>query len=113
MFIPRDVISGLVLSGGQGRRMGGTDKGLQPFKGAPMAMHTIMRLEPQVDVVKINANRNLAAYESLGVSVLPDVIDPLLWSPDAPNLYILNIKLFKKGKLIDEIFQFTRGNVFP
>lgn len=74
MFIPRDVISGLVLSGGQGRRMGGTDKGLQPFKGAPMAMHTIMRLEPQVDVVKINANRNLAAYESLGVSVLPDVI---------------------------------------
>jgi len=45
MFIPRDVISGLVLSGGQGRRMGGTDKGLQPFKGAPMAMHTIMRLE--------------------------------------------------------------------
>jgi molybdopterin-guanine dinucleotide biosynthesis protein A len=74
MFIPRDVISGLVLSGGQGRRMGGTDKGLQPFRGAPMAMHTIMRLEPQVDVVKINANRNISAYESLGVSVLPDVI---------------------------------------
>jgi len=74
MFIPRDVISGLVLSGGQGRRMGGTDKGLQPFKGAPMAMHIIMRLEPQVDLVKINANRNLSAYESLGVSVLPDAI---------------------------------------
>ncbi len=74
MLIQRNFISGLVLSGGQGRRMGGTDKGLQPFKGAPMAMHTIMRLEPQVDIVKINANRNLAGYESLGVAVLPDVI---------------------------------------
>lgn len=74
MYIPRDLISGLVLSGGRGQRMGGADKGLQPFKGAPMAMHTIMRLEPQVDMVRINANRNLAAYESLGVAVIPDVI---------------------------------------
>lgn len=74
MYIPRDLISGLVLSGGRGQRMGGADKGLQPFKGAPMAMHTIMRLEPQVDIVRINANRNLAAYESLGVAVIPDVI---------------------------------------
>jgi molybdopterin-guanine dinucleotide biosynthesis protein A len=39
MSIPRDLISGLVLSGGRGQRMGGADKGLQPFKGAPMAMH--------------------------------------------------------------------------
>ena len=54
--------------------MGGADKGLQPFKGAPMAMHTIMRLEPQVDMVRVNANRNLAAYESMGVVVIPDVI---------------------------------------
>lgn len=54
--------------------MGGTDKGLQPFKGAPMVMHTILRLEPQVGIVKVNANRNLAAYESLGVAVIPDVI---------------------------------------
>ena len=74
MFIPRDLISGLVLSGGRGQRMGGADKGLQPFKGAPMAMHTIMRLEPQVDMVRVNANRNLAAYESMGVVVIPDVI---------------------------------------
>ena len=74
MSIPHDLISGLVLSGGQGRRMGGTDKGLQPFKGAPMVMHTILRLEPQVGIVKVNANRNLAAYESLGVVVIPDVI---------------------------------------
>jgi molybdopterin-guanine dinucleotide biosynthesis protein A len=74
MFIPRDLISGLVLSGGRGQRMGGADKGLQPFKGAPMAMHTIMRLEPQVDMVRVNANRNLAAYESMGVIVIPDVI---------------------------------------
>jgi molybdopterin-guanine dinucleotide biosynthesis protein A len=44
MFIPRELIAGLVLSGGRGQRMGGTDKGLQPFQGAPMVMHTLMRL---------------------------------------------------------------------
>jgi molybdopterin-guanine dinucleotide biosynthesis protein A len=74
MSIPRELIAGLVLSGGRGQRMGGSDKGLQPFQGAPMVMHTLMRLEPQVDVLSVNANRNLAAYESLGSTVIPDSI---------------------------------------
>ena len=65
-------ITGLILAGGQGRRMGGVDKGLQNFHGIPLALHTLMRLGPQVDSVMVNANRNLAAYESLGASVWPD-----------------------------------------
>jgi molybdopterin-guanine dinucleotide biosynthesis protein A len=50
-------VTGVVLAGGQGSRMGGVDKGLQPFRGKPMAAHAIERLAPQVDELLINANR--------------------------------------------------------
>ena len=43
--------------------MGGVDKGLQNFNGIPLALHTLMRLGPQVESVMVNANRNLSAYE--------------------------------------------------
>lgn len=52
--------------------MGGVDKGLQNFNGIPLALHTLMRLGPQVETVMVNANRNLSAYESFGASVWPD-----------------------------------------
>jgi molybdopterin-guanine dinucleotide biosynthesis protein A len=52
--------------------MGGVDKGLQNFNGIPLALHTLMRLGPQVESVMINANRNLSAYESFGSAVWPD-----------------------------------------
>ena len=65
-------ITGLILAGGRGSRMGGIDKGLQNFNGMPLALHTLMRLAPQVSEVMVNANRNLAAYESFGVAVWPD-----------------------------------------
>ncbi|MES2785107.1 MAG: molybdenum cofactor guanylyltransferase MobA [Pseudomonadota bacterium] len=67
-------ITGVILAGGRGSRMGGVDKGLQNFNGMPMAMHTLMRLQPQVGEIMINANRNLSAYESFGVPVWPDVL---------------------------------------
>jgi molybdopterin-guanine dinucleotide biosynthesis protein A len=67
-------ITGLVLAGGRGSRMGGVDKGLQNHGGVPLAMHALMRLGPQVGEVIINANRNLGAYESFGVPVWPDSI---------------------------------------
>jgi molybdopterin-guanine dinucleotide biosynthesis protein A len=70
---PADI-TGVVLAGGRGSRMGGVDKGLQNFNGMPMALHTLMRLQPQVGEVMINANRNLGAYESFGVPVWPDVL---------------------------------------
>jgi len=70
--IERDQITGMVLAGGRGSRMGGVDKGLQNHLGMPMALHTLLRLAPQVGSVMINANRNLAAYESMGVPVWPD-----------------------------------------
>ena len=73
-MIPRQDITGIVLAGGRGSRMGGVDKGLQVHQGAPLAMHALLRLAPQVGEMMINANRNLAAYESMGVPVWPDTM---------------------------------------
>lgn len=72
MNLTPDQITGLIVCGGRGSRMGGVDKGLQNFNGMPLALHALMRLSPQVGLVLINANRNLAAYESFGAPVWPD-----------------------------------------
>lgn len=69
-----DKISGLILAGGRGSRMGEVDKGLQPFRGEPMVRQVLRRLAPQVDEILINANRNLDAYAAFGPRVLPDAI---------------------------------------
>jgi molybdenum cofactor guanylyltransferase len=74
MTIDRRDITGVVLAGGRATRMGGLDKGLQPFHGVPLALRALLRLAPQVSEVMISANRNLAAYESMGVPVWPDPI---------------------------------------
>ena len=72
------AVTALILAGGRGSRMGGVDKGLQNFRGLPLALQTLMRLQLQSQPpqeILINANRNLAAYESLGVAVWPDTLD--------------------------------------
>ncbi|HEX7441473.1 MAG TPA: molybdenum cofactor guanylyltransferase MobA [Caldimonas sp.] len=73
-MIGTDDITGLILAGGRGARMGGVDKGLQNHLGTPLALHALLRLAPQVGQLMINANRNLGAYESMGVPVWPDSI---------------------------------------
>jgi molybdenum cofactor guanylyltransferase len=73
MINPQEI-TGIILAGGRGSRMGGVDKGLQNFNGMPLALHTLMRLQMQVGHCMVNANRNLAAYESFGTSVWPDVL---------------------------------------
>ncbi len=69
-------ITAVILAGGRGSRMGGVDKGLQNFHGTPLALHTLMRLQMQdgnlIARTMVNANRNLAAYEAMGVDVWPD-----------------------------------------
>ena len=70
----REDVTGVVLAGGQGRRMGGVDKGLVPFRGVPMAAHAIARLAPQVGAVLVNANQNAEAYAALGHRVVPDAV---------------------------------------
>jgi len=71
-------VTALILAGGRGSRMGGIDKGLQNFRGLPLALQTLVRLQLQSEPpqeILINANRNLAAYESLGAAVWPDTLD--------------------------------------
>ena len=67
-------ITGVVLAGGLGRRMGGTDKGLQELRGQPMVHWVIERLAPQVDELLINANQNGERYSAFGHRVVPDQI---------------------------------------
>lgn len=71
-MIEIEAITGLILAGGRGSRMGGVDKGLQNHQGMSLAMHAVLRLGGQVGSLMINANRNLGAYESMGVPVWPD-----------------------------------------
>ncbi|MEF9943800.1 MAG: NTP transferase domain-containing protein, partial [Burkholderiaceae bacterium] len=68
------TITGLILAGGQGRRMGGVDKGLQLLQGRAMVAHVIDRLRPQVGQILINANQNLARYAEFHCPVVSDAI---------------------------------------
>ena len=65
-------ITGLVLAGGRGSRMGGVDKGLQRLDGRPLVAHALERLAPQVGELMINANRHLETYRALGPRVVSD-----------------------------------------
>lgn len=68
------AISAVILAGGQGRRMGGVDKGLVELSGKPMVEWVLERLRPQVDEVLINANQNPDRYRAFGVPVFCDDI---------------------------------------
>jgi molybdenum cofactor guanylyltransferase len=67
-------VTGLILAGGKGSRMGGVDKGLQAFRGKRLVDHVYERLAPQVGGIVINANQNQEAYRTLGVRVVSDAI---------------------------------------
>ena len=66
------MITGLVLAGGQGSRLGGQDKGLVEIAGRPLISHVLARFAPQVDAVLVNANRNLDTYAAYGHPVVAD-----------------------------------------
>lgn len=66
------AITGLILCGGKGRRMGGVDKGLVMFRGKPLAAHVIERLRPQVGALLINANQHAERYAAFGYPVIAD-----------------------------------------
>ncbi|WP_238945483.1 molybdenum cofactor guanylyltransferase MobA [Vandammella animalimorsus] len=65
-------IGALILAGGQGQRMGGCNKGLQPLLGQPLVQHVAQALRPQVHSIAISANADLPAYQALGLPVWPD-----------------------------------------
>jgi molybdopterin-guanine dinucleotide biosynthesis protein A len=77
--LPRADITGLVLAGGRGSRMGGVDKGLQLLAGRPLAQHALERLRAQVGPLLVSANRNAESYAALGAPVVADSL------PDQPG----------------------------
>jgi molybdenum cofactor guanylyltransferase len=66
------TVTGLILAGGRGSRLGGIDKGLLRVEDQPLIQHVAQRLEPQVDSLLVSANRNLDAYRALGFIVVDD-----------------------------------------
>ncbi|WP_233850749.1 molybdenum cofactor guanylyltransferase MobA [Paraburkholderia sp. HD33-4] len=83
MSIPREQITGLVLAGGRGTRMGGIDKGLQPLHGEALAAHVLRRLAPQTGPLMISANRHPDAYAALGAPYRATLVADTL--PDFPG----------------------------
>ncbi len=69
---PPAAVTGLILAGGRGSRLGGIDKGLLPIDGVPLVQRVAQRLAPQVDSLLVSANRNLDVYRALGFRVLED-----------------------------------------
>lgn len=69
---PRNQITGAILAGGRGTRMGGCDKGLVNLAGEPLVAHVLARLRPQVGAVVIVANRNLPSYRRQRAAVIRD-----------------------------------------
>lgn len=72
MHIPREQISAGILAGGQGRRLGGIDKGWYAVDGQPLIERTLARVRPQVGSIVVSANRSLARYRALGYPVRAD-----------------------------------------
>ena len=72
MSIDREDITAVILAGGQGRRMGGQDKGLIEFDGKPLAAILVDSLRQQAVDIVINANRNHAQYQHFGCPVIRD-----------------------------------------
>ncbi|HCU90008.1 MAG TPA: molybdenum cofactor guanylyltransferase MobA [Gammaproteobacteria bacterium] len=68
-------ITGVILTGGRGSRLGGRDKGLVEVADRPLIKHVIERFRPQVNDLFINANRNISRYRTLGYPVISDVIE--------------------------------------
>ena len=72
---PTTGVIGILLAGGQARRMGGGDKCLRQLAGRTLLARIIERARPQVDALVLNANGDPARFAAYGLPVAPDVIE--------------------------------------
>ncbi len=73
-MIDQSQVTGIILAGGQARRMGGLDKGLVEINGKTMCERVIGLFAPQVAEIFINANRNQDRYQAFGKPVIGDCL---------------------------------------
>lgn len=73
-----EEISGVILAGGLARRMGGIEKALVEFQGETLLSHVIKRIQPQVKILYLNANKKLEQYQRFNLSILKDELEGFL-----------------------------------
>jgi molybdopterin-guanine dinucleotide biosynthesis protein A len=69
-----ETVAGVLMAGGQSRRMGGGDKCLRALAGKPILAHVIARARPQVGPLLLNANGDPARFSGFGLPVVADVV---------------------------------------
>ena len=118
---------GVILAGGQARRMGGGDKGLLPLKGGTILSHVIERFLPQVHELAINANGDSERFRDFGLPVLPDsmpdfpgplagVLAGMDWAADRGGEYIVTAAAdtpFFPGDLVPRLMLATETSGLP
>jgi len=67
-------VVGLLLAGGQSRRMGGGDKALRLLEGIPLLERVIERLRPQVKALVLNANGDPLRFARFALPVAADSV---------------------------------------
>ncbi|MBM3492319.1 MAG: molybdenum cofactor guanylyltransferase MobA [Alphaproteobacteria bacterium] len=72
--MPAETITGVILAGGQSRRMGGGDKALRLLAGRPMLAHVIARAGPQISELALNANGDAGRFAGFGLPVIADSV---------------------------------------
>ncbi len=75
MTVPTERIAGVLLAGGQARRMGGGDKCLRTLGGETLLARAIRRLSGQVGRMVLNANGDPARFADCGLSVVADPVE--------------------------------------
>lgn len=83
----KHIITSIILAGGEGRRMGGKNKGLIPFNNLPLIHYVIQQLRPQLDHIIISANKDVATYQGFGFPVVSDQTE---WQDKGPLSGILS-----------------------
>lgn len=73
----QDTVAAVILAGGQGRRLGGVDKGLLPLAGRPLLAHVLARLRPQTRRILLSANGDPARFQAFGLPVIADAAPDL------------------------------------
>jgi molybdenum cofactor guanylyltransferase len=67
-----EQLSGVILAGGLARRMGNIEKALVKFQGETLLSHVIKRIQPQVNTLYLNVNKNFEQYQRFNLPILKD-----------------------------------------
>ncbi len=90
------TVTGVILAGGQAKRMNNQDKGLLLYQDKPMISYAIAALSGVVEHIIINANRNHDRYQQFGFPVIADQTD----SFDGPLAGLLTAMLNTNAEII-------------